>query len=136
MINSKNNGFTMIEAMTAVFILSVGICAVLVIFPLSLKVIRSSDFATKAVGLAQEKIEAISSGSYESIIAGTASENLTIPFDMFSRQTIVNYVDPESGMSVSQIDKGIKKIEIIVSWNSFLGVGSQSIAINSLISKH
>lgn len=134
--NSLKNGFTLVETATAVFILSVGICAVLIIFPLSLKIIRSSDLATRAVGLAQEKIEGLSSGYYESIPVGTASESLTGQFNMFTRQTIVDYVDPANGLAVSASDTSIKKITVIVSWNSLLSAGQQSITTNELISKH
>jgi prepilin-type N-terminal cleavage/methylation domain-containing protein len=132
----SSKGFTLIETMTAVFILSVGICGVLVIFPLSLKIIHSSDLTTKAVGLAQEKIEEISSDDYESIEVGTASENLSGPFNMFTRQTIVSYVDPANAMQDSVSDTGIKKIAVTISWNSQLSVGQQNLIINGLISKH
>lgn len=132
----KNKGFTLIETATAVFILSVGICAVLIIFPLSLKIIRSSDLATKAVGLAQEKIEEISSNDYDSVDLGTTNENLASPFNMFLRQTTVSYVDPANGMQVSQTDTGIKKIMVMISWNSLLSVGQQSVTTNGLISEH
>ena len=135
-VSAKKNGFTLIETATAVFILSVGICGVLVIFPLSLKIIQSSNLATKAVGLAQEKIEEISSNAYDNIFIGTTSENLASPFDMFARQTTADYVDPANGMAVSPTDKGIKKITVIVSWNSVLSAGQQDITINGLISKH
>jgi len=132
----SSKGFTLIETMTAVFILSVGICGVLVIFPLSLKIIRSSDLTTKAVGLAQEKIEEISSNDYESIVIGTVSENLSDPFNMFSRHTTVTYVNPANGMQDSVTDTGIKKIAVTISWNSLLSVGQQNLIINGLISKH
>lgn len=131
-----SKGFTLIETMTAVFILSVGICGVLVIFPLSLKIIRSSDLATKAVGLAQEKIEEISSNDYDSIAVGTASENLSSPFNMFTRQTTISYVDPANGMQDSVSDTGIKKIAVTISWSSLLSAGQQNLAISGLISKH
>ncbi|MCX6759979.1 MAG: hypothetical protein NTW46_01390, partial [Candidatus Nealsonbacteria bacterium] len=115
---------------------SVGICGVLVIFPLSLKIIQSSNLATKAVGLAQEKIEDISSNDYDSVPVGTANENLTGPFDMLTRQITANYVDPANGMIVSQTDTGIKKITVTISWSSLLSVGQQNITINDLISRH
>ena len=133
---NKEKGFTVIEMMTAVFILSVGICAILIIFPLSLKIIRSSDLATKAVGLAQEKIEEISSDAYESISIGTTDENLAGPFNMFLRQTTADYADPANGMAAVLNDTGIKKITIIVSWDSLLGLGRQNVTISDLISKH
>lgn len=126
----------MIETATAVFILSVGICGVLIIFPLSLKIIQSSNLATKAVGLAQEKIEDISSNDYDSIAVGTTNENLASPFNMFSRQITASYVDPANGMNISQTDTGIKKITVVISWDSVLSVGQQNITINGLISKH
>lgn len=130
-----SRGFTLIETMTAVFILVVGISGVLVIFPLSLKIIRSSDLATKAVALGQEKMEDISSLGYDNIAVGTTNESLASPFEQFSRQTIVSYVDPANSMQVSESDTGIKKVQITVSWNSLLFLGQQNIAINALISK-
>lgn len=132
----KSKGFTLVETATAIFIFSVGILAVLIIFPLSLKIIRTSDLATKAVGLAQEKIEEVSSDYYDSISVGTANETLSSPFDMFSRQTVIDYVDPANAMAISQTETGIKKVTVTISWQSLLKVGQQTVVVNGLISKH
>jgi len=59
-----SKGFTLIELLVAIFILTVGISAVLAMFPLGLQVVKSSKMTAIGAQLGQEKIEEIISKPY------------------------------------------------------------------------
>lgn len=127
-------GITLIELLVAVFILSVGVFAVITIFPFGAKLIRSSEMTAEAVMLAQEKIEESSAESYSDIAVGTFNEpSLLPPFENFSVEKKVSYVDPSSEMQEIAADKGIKKVEVTVSWSLLLGVLQNSVKLSALI---
>jgi len=128
------NGFTIIEAMTAVFVLTLAIGSVLCLFPLSLQNQKFSEMKTIASQLAQAKMEEVTSFSYGDIIVGTTTESsLDSPFTSCSRQLIVNYVDSDLLVSIS--DTGLKKIEITVFWDSSLAISDKNVKIISLIAE-
>lgn len=141
MPNLKNlkkyeKGVTLIELFIAIFILIVGVFAVLTIFPFGIKVMKSSEMSTKAVELAQEKIEETISQSYSDMALGTVNEpSLPSPFNSFRREKKVNYVDPLNGMVESATDKGIKKIEVTVYWPSIFKISQDNIKISTLVSQ-
>ena len=128
----SEKGFTIIEAMVSVFILTLGITAVLCLFPLSLQARKFSEMKTVATQLAQAEMEEVISLSYDNILIGTATESpLDPPFGAYSRQMIVDYVD--SDLVISAVDTGLKKIEVLVSWNSSLSISDKNVRIISLI---
>ena len=91
----KNKWFTLTEILIAIFILSLGIYAIIIMFPSGIKIIKASQMATQAVELAQKKVEETISDSYSSVAVGTVSENpLLAPFGAFRRERIIVYVDP------------------------------------------
>ena len=128
-------GFTLIEALIAVFVLSVGIVALLQAFPLGTYIQKSSQMATVAGQLAQSKMEETISQSYGSILAGTTQEaygfNPVLP--SFRRQTEITYFDPNNPEIPSGQDLGIKKIEITVFWHSSLGGPEKEVKIANFI---
>ena len=132
-ISSKNKkGFTIIEAMVAIFVLTLGIVAVLCLFPLSLQTRKFSEMKTVASQLAQAKIEEIAIHSYDDIPIGTIDEGqLDSPFGAYTRQLVVNYVDSDLQSSASNI--GLKKIEVTVSWSSPLLISPKSVNVLNLI---
>lgn len=123
----------MTEAMVAVFVLTLGIVAVLHLFPLSLQTRKFSEMKTVASQLAQAKIEELAAVSYDDILVGTTTEpQLNSPFEAYSRQLIVNYVDANLQNSVS--DTRLKKIEVTVFWSSSLSISDKSVNVINLIS--
>ncbi len=133
---SQIEGFTLIELIIAIFILSVGISAVLIMFPLGIQTVKSSEMVTTAAQLGQEKIEEISSKQYEEISIGTTTEaSLPSPFNTYKREVKTNYVDPILNLQETSTDEGIKKIEVTVFWKSPLGITEKNIKITTLISK-
>lgn len=127
-------GFTLIELIIAIFILTVGISAILVMFPLGIQIVKSSEMATVATQLAQEKIEEIISKSYTDISSET-KQQLSSPFSAYWREVEMTYFDPDNPEVTPSVNKGIKKVEVTVSWELPLKVVGKSIKIMTLISK-
>jgi len=141
---NKSKGFTLIEAILAVFILLIGIIGVSQLFPFSISLGKSSEMTTQAAQFAQAKIEEIISRSYSEIRC-TASlppceevENEIPENTSFKRTSRIKFADPFNNLQEPtpvDTDTGIKKIEIIVSWKSSLFISGQSISIVNLFSE-
>lgn len=140
----KISAFTIIESLVAIFIVTVGFVTVTQIFPLNLKVDKSSEMKTKAIQLAQGKIEELNSKSYDEVnCAGVAppcteTENQTPEDAQFKRVTSIKFTDPQNSFqepSPTSTDTEIKKIGITIYWNSATGSGQDSINISTLISR-
>lgn len=130
------NGFTLIESLVAIFILSIGILAVLIMFPLGIKIIDSSKMMATGIQLGQEKIEEIISLPYEAIIVGEQIETeLPLPFTHYKRETRITYIDPLLTLQETNTDTGAKKVEITVSWQTSLITNRKSIELTTIISK-
>ena len=133
-------GFTLIEALISIFILTAGIIAVLQAFPLGTKILGSSKRATIASQLGQAKIEELISQSYSEISFGIieAKHVLDSPFSSYQRKTEIVCVDPDSDFSEvinCDPDPGMKKIEVTVFWKTFFGFSEKNNQIISLITK-
>ena len=132
--NNEEKGFTILEAVVAISVLIIGIIAVLQVFPLALNVEKLSETETQASLLAQEKIEEKISWSYQDIAVGVEIEDsLPSPFEKFSRETKINYVD--SNLATTTSDLGLKKIEVTVRWKSPLRIEEKSVELITLIAK-
>lgn len=126
-------GFTIIEALIAITVLIVGIVAVLYMFPISIQIENYSQQISTALQLSQEKIEEETSKYYTNILVGTTTENqLPAPFERYSRQTVVNYVD--SNFQATSTDTGLKKMKVKVSFETPLGL-EKKVEILTLIAK-
>lgn len=107
------SGFTLIETLIALFVVSLGMISVLMIFPFVSKQLSLAELTTQASFLAQAKMENLIALAYNQISVGQAVENsLTENFSTFSRQTDISYVD--ANLSSSQSDTGLKKIVVTV----------------------
>jgi len=131
-----SNGFTLIEVLVAIFILSIGVLSVFGIFPLGIQIVGSSKMASVAVYLGEAKIEETIFIPYEQISIGTTTElALPSPFSSYGRETKVSYVDPVLDLEEVANDTEVKKIEVTVSWKSPVGLTEKSIELVTLISK-
>ena len=130
------DGFTLLELVVAMFVLSLGITAVLIIFPLSIQITSSSEKTALASQIAQEKIEEVISTPYAELVPGVVNEpQLASPFSVFSRETKITYVDPTLNFQETTGDLGIKKAEVTVSWTTSLIGSVQSVKVETLVSK-
>ena len=127
----------MIEVLIAVFVLSVGIVAVLQAFPLGTRIQKSSQMVTIASQLAQAKMEETISQSYSSILIETSQEpyGFDSSFLPFRRETEITYFDPNNPGVSPESDLGIKKVEITVFWYSLLGASEKEVKIANFIAK-
>lgn len=140
-------GFTLIEVIITVFVLAVGIVAVLQMFPLGVQVEKSAQMASIATQLAQAKMEEIISTSYDDIFCygetlppceeskTRVSADPQESFYHYWRKTRIDYVDPTANLTTTTDNTGIKKIEVTISWKSPLGVTEKDLKIGILISK-
>jgi len=115
--NNSHAGFTLLEVMVAILVLTIGIVAVLQIFPLALSIEMSNQMETQGTLLCQEKIEEKISKAYRDVAIGIETEDiLSPPFEKFSRETKISYVD--TNLAITTSDLGLKKIEVMVCWKS------------------
>ena len=136
-------GFTIIEILVGIFILVIGITAVLNIFPLGLKMAKASQMASIATQLGQAKVEEAASDLYNNLVVGSTVEDYgsITSFESYKRETSINCVD-NSGLTEVACDYDLvndpdpmKKIEVTVFWRSSLLATEQSINLVSLIAK-
>lgn len=131
-------GFTLIELMVVIFILTFSLLAVLVIFPIGMKIARNSQTKTLGIQLSQDKMERLISKPYNDsqLNIGTTTENYgTISeFDYFKRVTRINYYNPADFQEINT-DLGIKKIEVEIFWRSPFKNTEEKINIKSFVSK-
>ena len=133
-MKSINTGFTFLEVIIAISVLIIGIIAVLQVFPLALNIEKFNQMETQAVFLAQEKIEEKISGTYQNIqITTEIEDSLPSPFERFSRETKIVYVDSDLGDAI--LDLGLKKIEVTVRWQSPLKLREKSVNLITLIAE-
>lgn len=131
-----SNGFTLVESLVAIFILSAGILAILTMFTLGIKIINSSKMMATGIQLGQEKIEEIISLSYEAIPVGENIEaNLPLPFNYYRRETKITYIDPSLNLQEIGLNKGTKKVEVTVSWKPSLITARKSIELTTIVSE-
>lgn len=135
---SKKNSFTLIESLLAVFIISVAFVSVTRIFPLSLRVERSSEMRSKAVELAQAKIEELSLLSYEEVSCSgnippcEETENPVAEDKSFRRNISVTYVSPPN-FGASASDTNMKKVSVTLFWDASFGAGENNIVLSTII---
>ncbi len=141
MLKSINNkrGITMIEAVLAVAVLTIGILGIIKLFPLALKISKNAEQETVAADLAQAKIEELFSLGYESIGTSTIEARHRLatstqnPFYNYERQTVVTTVD--SNLNTSTADLGLKKITVTVFYHLPTINTSSSLPVTILISQ-
>jgi Tfp pilus assembly protein PilV len=128
-----SRGITIIEVLVAIFVLIIGIVAILGLFPVSIQLANYSQQTSTALELSQEGIEEQNSKSYDEILIGTTTESaLPAPFQNYSRQTEAYYVDANLNSTTS--DTGLKKIKVKVSFKNPLNL-QRNVSVTTLIVK-
>jgi type IV pilus assembly protein PilV len=132
-ISDNNKGFTLLEVLVAVVVLSIGLLGMA---SLTIGVIKGNKFSkrvTTATILAQEKMEDARKLGY----AGTPSSDQTVTEDygsipsypFFKRVTLTDVDNPAAGM---------KTFVVTVYWDSggaSLGGGGHSVALQTIVSQ-
>lgn len=137
-IYKKNNtGFTLIEIIISISILSVALIATLSLFPKGLQLGRESKETSVATSLAQEKIEEIIAMSYDEIPTGIVEDRSPVEtdpqsqFSIYEREALADFVD--SDLNVSATDTEFKKIIVTVYWS--VGTREKTVQLIRLLNK-
>lgn len=119
-----NAGFTIIELLVSIFILTIGIIGVVNSVPMSMQIQKTGQMTASAIQLGQAKIEQVISESYDDISTGTVSEayGFSTHFPSFRRRTEITSFNPNNPGVAPPQDMGIKKISVSVFWKSPLSI--------------
>lgn len=135
----NNQGLTLIEALIASVILTVGILSLARLFPTALTLNQTAEKATVATNLAQAKIEEMFYLDYDNIPLGVIesrqrlAEDPENPFYYYERQTVAEYLDAE--LNHSDSNTGLKKITVTVFWRGSVLAGEKNLALAIIISQ-
>ncbi len=138
-LQSDQRGISLIEAMLAMIVLTVGVLAAVKIFPLSMKISRVAEQETIAANLAQAEIETLFEAGYNQISAGTIEPKHRLaadaanPFYNYQRQTVAYYVD--SNLNYSGSATGMIKVSTTVYWISPQGGVEMNLPVAIIISE-
>lgn len=110
-------GFTIIEIVVAIGVLTIGVLGVAGFFATSPMLTRSASNTSVAANLAQGALDEALSASYDELTPGTGnkvkiSEDSNNPFYNFSKQRNISLVD--LNLAPSATDVGLKKIDVII----------------------
>jgi len=140
LINMKNQfkkSFSLVELLIAIFVLTIGILAVVQAFPFGVQIQKSAQMDTVANQLCQSKMEEISSLSYGEIVLGTSEENYgsIASFLSYKRRAEISYFDPNNPSVPPGADSGVKKIKITVFWRPPIGTSEKQVFVTNLIAQ-
>jgi prepilin-type N-terminal cleavage/methylation domain-containing protein len=115
-------GFTLIEVLIAMFLLSVAIFAIISTTPLLIKENALDKMATTATTLAKDKMESLKNQSYQSYgNLSTGTDSVTMD-STYTRSWTVSPNTPAANM---------KTIAVTVSW-SWMGV-TKNVSLNTIV---
>lgn len=116
-----SKGFSAIEAIFAILILSFGLMGYLTLFAHLTESTVNDELTLAGTRLASEKIEQLvadkAANGYGSLTIGESTETVPYSSHDFSRQTSIQYVNESDLTTVMVSDTGFKRIDITVSWN-------------------
>jgi prepilin-type N-terminal cleavage/methylation domain-containing protein len=123
-LSKQENGFSFIELIMAIVILSIALVSFLGVFSNSLANNTTQQFSIRAAGVAREKMESLLSDRYthgfDAITeANYPVENLTSPYEGYNIRTTVNFVD-ETDLNTIVASSHYKKTMITISHNDGL----------------
>lgn len=115
-------GFTLIEIVLTVVVISIGMLGVMALFESATKGALQADLNVVAVNLIHEKMEQIVVdkvyNGYASIDSGDyPTEGFSGDFSLYSRNTNITEVS-SADFTTEQIGSGYKRIDVTVSWGS------------------
>lgn len=113
-------GFTLVEIIVAMTVVTIGVLAVINLFPRGLRLARESKETSVAINLTQEKIEELIAQNYDDIPTGIieakdrVDNNPSSQFYIYQRETQADYAD--SNLNTTAQDTELKKITVTVFW--------------------
>ncbi len=133
-------GFSLIEIVVALAILSTAFLGLIKVFPLGIDMNTSAKNKTVASYLAQDKIENLYASGYDNIATGTieAKHRISTSSDSYlynyQRETVVDYID--GNLTATSGDSGMKRITTTVYYPEGANKAEQSFRVNTIISKN
>ena len=130
----------MIEIMISFSILVLVFIFLAQSFPTGYSINKSSQRASLASYLAQEKIEELFALGYDNIATGTIETKAPLSNDPnnylnnYSRETIVNYVD--GNLNSTTTDQGLKKVRTTVYYSDPISNNEESLTLTTIINKY
>ena len=113
-IKRGEKGFTLMEVLVAMAVLSLSLTIVLQVFASSLRAKETANRLTTASFLAQEKIEEIFMGGFPEI--ATAGGDFGKDYPRFGWEKRVSAVDPFAGENPEEREDIVRKIELEINW--------------------
>lgn len=113
-------GFSLIEVITAIGILGIGVLSLVAFFALSMRFTKTARYITAGTNLAQSCLENQLGQPYTSLSPGSGlrarvSSDPASPFYEFEQQINIGLID--SSLQASGSDLGLKKIECVIYWD-------------------
>ena len=130
-------GFSIIEVLVAVAVLSIGLITIIGLFPFSIQANKGAERQSLASSYARAKLEQMLITAYDEINTGTVEVKAALSNDPnnsaygMQRQTVVTLVD--GNLANSGTDVGLKKIVATVYWSN-KGV-EQSLTLSSILAQ-
>jgi len=139
MVFQSKKGFTLIEVVVSIGIVSTILFALLALFPFSLRLNRASANLTQATYLAQAGMEQMLSFSYDDInnVMEPKNKLSNDPNNVlynFEREIEATYLD--QNLNISATDQGLKKITSTVYWYNPMNTDEQTYTLTTLISNY
>lgn len=109
-LRNNNSGFTLMEVLVAMLILSVGLLGMAALITGIINSNKLSNRISTATVLAQDKMEEVRRVGYSGMPASntTTEENTVIDYPLYKRVTFTEVANPDAGM---------KKITVTVYWD-------------------
>ena len=111
-LHDNNSGFTLIEVLVAITILSVGLLGTAALIAGIIRGNQVSNRVTTATTLAQDKMEEIKGVGLAGAADKTENYGEILDYTLYKRTTNVDDVDPDNPVS------DMKKITVTVFWDS------------------
>lgn len=129
-------GFTIIEIVVAITVLTVGVLGVSGFFTISAKLTRSANHVSTASNLAQGLIDEEIAKSYDELTTGTGvkdrvSSDSSDPFYNYFEQINISLLD--SNLNTSENDLGLKKIDVIIFYQE--GEAEKNVQLSTIKAK-
>ncbi len=106
-LRDNNSGFTLIEVMIAMVILTIGLLGTAALITEIIRGNQISNRVTTATTLAQDKMEEIKGSGYDSAADETDNYNTIDDYPLYKRDVVV-----------VPLGTGMKEITVIVYWDS------------------
>lgn len=129
-------GFTIIEAIMSMMVLSIGLWGTMAIFQNVTQHSLSNDFKIIASQLATEQLENIISDKtftgYDTVTDNEyTAQSLPAPYSSYKKNVIISEVDPQD-MKTILPGSGYKRVDVTVSWgpNTYEAVSVSTVLAN------